>query len=114
MKACVVRVIHNRTIVGFFCADNIVDLHYWVDSVADPGVCEYRAIESGGIAWEGESAVPFANGESREDDDEEERCAMAGTSLTESWSDVLFDSDAEWQSMGPMRYGPAAARSGDA
>jgi hypothetical protein len=112
VQAYVVRVIQSRMIVGFFCTDSMIDLHYWVDSVADPGACEYHSVESGGVVWEGESpVVPFATDANSDDDDDEEQRALAGVSLTESWSGVLFDSATKWRAMGPMQYGPAATRS---
>jgi hypothetical protein len=111
MQAYVVRVIESRMIVGFFCTDSMIDLHYWVDSVADPGACEYRSVESGGVVWEGESpVVPFATDARHDDDDDEER-AMAGAGLTETWSSVFYDAGTKWSPMGPMQYGPLSERS---
>ena len=111
MKAYVVRVIHSRMIVGFFCTDSIPELHYWVDTVADPGACEYRSVKAGGIAWPKASPlIPFPVDENSDNDDGEESSVLANAGLTESWNDAFFDHKSKWQPMGPMQYGPTAAR----
>lgn len=110
MTPYLVRVIDKHMIVGFFCAGDMADLHYWVDSVADPGICEYRELDSGGVVWKGSSPTIWApqalNGTCIEIDGLE--IAMQTARLSESWSMTFYEHDAKWQPMAPMQYGPTA------
>ena len=54
MRLFAVRVIEDKQAVGFFWAPDFVALWWMIDSVCDPGGCEYRRInDRAAIIWEG-------------------------------------------------------------
>lgn len=53
-KLYVVRMICDQQAVGIFYAASLNDLIAWVDTVTEPGFCEYMEVtESGGFVWTG-------------------------------------------------------------
>jgi hypothetical protein len=54
MRLFAVRLIENKQAVGFFWAPDLVSLWWMIDSVCDPGECEYHQIDGiAAITWQG-------------------------------------------------------------
>jgi hypothetical protein len=55
MRLFAVRLIENKQAVGFFWAPDLTSLWWMIDSVCDPGLCEYHPIDDrAAITWQGE------------------------------------------------------------
>lgn len=105
MPAYLVRLIHNRDIVGFFAADELEDLLMAVDECTNAGSCEYEELPPGGIMGTSPAIpVPVDAGEDEEAELEERPWARA--ELSDLWWSVVYgDADEEW-----IRFDPDAPR----
>jgi len=96
MPAFLVRLIKNRDLVGFFAADDLIDLMDTVDECTDPGACEYAELPLGGIMWSSPAkAIPLIPG--LEDGSEPEPMPWGGAELTELWWNFVYGfAEVEW------------------
>jgi hypothetical protein len=54
MKLFAVRLIEDKQAVGFFWAPDLTSLWWMIDSICDPGLCEYHQIDDrAAITWQG-------------------------------------------------------------
>jgi hypothetical protein len=55
MRLFAVRLSEGKQAVGFFWAPDLTSLWWMIDSVCDPGLCEYHQIDDrAAITWQGE------------------------------------------------------------
>ncbi len=53
MRLFAVRLIEGKQAVGFFWASDLISLWWMIDSVCDPGLCEYHQIDDrAAITWQ--------------------------------------------------------------
>ena len=116
MPAYLVRMIDTRDMVGFFFAEEVLELEMIVDECTDVPDCEYVELPHGGIMWESPAIdVPI---EIDKDSDQDEvdipELPWSGASLTESWWSVLYGyTDERWTRFvpdDPLRPRPPAPR----
>jgi hypothetical protein len=63
MRLFAVRLIKDKQAVGFFWAPDSVSLWWMIDSVCDPGECEYRRIKDrAAITWDGKVNAGLGTG----------------------------------------------------
>jgi len=100
MRLFAVRIIKDKQPVGFFWADDLVGLWWMIDSVCDPGGCEYQRItEKAAITWEGKVDAKLGvgikfnekTGESKEFDR-----LKAGLSFSYGFEDYVLGSRKAW------------------
>jgi hypothetical protein len=98
MPAFLVRLIANRDIVGFFCAEDRDRLVFVVDECADVGACEFIELPAGGIMWRSPAvAVPMNPGDPDDPESTIPDLPWARVGLSEAWWSVLYGyTDDNW------------------
>lgn len=62
MRLFAVRLMEHQQAVGFFWAPDRVALWWMVDSVCDPGLCEFvRVRDRAALVWNGKTSLRFAD-----------------------------------------------------
>jgi hypothetical protein len=63
MRLFAVRLIKDKQAVGFFWAPDPITLWWMIDSVCDPGECEYHRInDRAALTWEGKVKATLGTG----------------------------------------------------
>jgi hypothetical protein len=63
MRLFAVRLIEDKQAVGFFWAPDLISLWWMIDSVCDPGLCEYHPIDDrAAITWQGKVNATLGTG----------------------------------------------------
>lgn len=88
MRLFAVRVIEDKQAVGFFWAPDFTSLWWMIDTVCDPGGCEYRRIKDrAAIVWSDRVKANLGAGGNYSDDDETEGSKI----LTELREKIQFE-----------------------
>jgi hypothetical protein len=67
MRLSAVRLIKTKEPVGFFWVSDLSALWWMIDSVTDPGACEYSRIRHGAaVAWNSRVNATFGTGKNRD------------------------------------------------
>lgn len=99
-----VRMVGTRDLVGIYFAYNEDELMMLIDECTDPGLCEFREIQSGGLFWSSPAVdIPLSYSEDDEaDPDENGPIPIARASFTEGWWLEFFDANEEWTEVDPV------------
>jgi hypothetical protein len=69
MRLFAVRLIEDKQAVGFFWAPDLTTLWWMIDSVCDPGLCEYHQIDGcAAITWQGGVKATLGAGNGPDDE----------------------------------------------
>jgi hypothetical protein len=103
MRLFAVRLLEDKQAVGFFWAANSSSLWWMIDSVCDPGLCEYHRIsERAAIMWDGKVTATLGAGSNLTDEDEAsgESSALdelrAKMDFSYAFEDFLYGTVEEW------------------
>jgi hypothetical protein len=88
MRLFAVRVIEDKQAVGFFWTPDLTSLWWMIDSVCDPGGCEYRRIkDKAAIVWSDRVKATLGAGGNDSEEDGSEDSEL----LTELREKIQFD-----------------------
>lgn len=72
MRLFAVRLIKDKQAVGFFWAPDSISLWWMIDSVCDPGQCEFHRIKDrAAITWQGKVKATLGSGSDIDDETNE-------------------------------------------
>jgi hypothetical protein len=103
MRLFAVRLIEDKQAVGFFWAIDSSSLWWMIDSVCDPGDCEYHRIsDRAAITWESKVTATLGAGSNFTEEDEAsgESAALnelrAKVDFSYAFEDFLYSTVEEW------------------
>ena len=99
MRLFAVRVIKDKQPVGLFWAPDPIALWWMIDSVCDPGECEYLRIKDrAAIMWEGRVKATFGGGIASDEKGESKELHELRSKLSFEYAleDLLHESKDDW------------------